>query len=81
MYKRQASTKCFRDFVKYTQQQGLQVEVPAAGTMWPLGGATAVSYTHLEREHNVENWKEEKVNAPKKGLWQRLAALLSLIHI
>ena len=28
-----------------------------------------------EREHNVENWKEEKVNAPKKGLWQRLAAL------
>ena len=24
-----ASTKCFQDFVKYTQQQGLQVEVPA----------------------------------------------------
>ena len=23
----------------------------------------------------MENWKEEKVNAPKKGLWQRLAAL------
>ena len=35
-----ASTKCFQDFVKYTQQQGLQVEVPAVGTMWPLGGAT-----------------------------------------
>ena len=35
-----ASTKCFKDFVKYTQQQGLQVEVPAVGTMWPLGGAT-----------------------------------------
>ena len=34
------STKCFQDFVKYTQQQGLQVEVPAVGTMWPLGGAT-----------------------------------------
>ena len=36
----EASTKCFRDFVKYTQQQGLQVEVPAVGTTWPLGGAT-----------------------------------------
>ena len=36
----EASTKCFQDFVKYTQQQGLQVEVPAVGTMWPLGGAT-----------------------------------------
>lgn len=35
-----ASTKCFKDFVKYTQQQGLQVEVPAVGTTWPLGGAT-----------------------------------------
>ena len=36
----EASTKCFQDFVKYTQQQGLQVEVPAVGTTWPLGGAT-----------------------------------------
>ena len=36
----EASTKCFRDFVKYTQQQGLQVEVPAVGTVWPLGSAT-----------------------------------------
>ena len=36
----EASTKCFKDFVKYTQQQGLQVEVPAVGTTWPLGGAT-----------------------------------------
>ena len=36
----EADTKCFQDFVKYTQQQGLQVEVPAVGTMWPLGGAT-----------------------------------------
>ena len=35
-----ASTKCFRDFVKYTQQQGLQVEVPAVGTTWPLGSAS-----------------------------------------
>ena len=35
----EASTKCFRDFVKYTQQQGLQVEVPAVGTTWPLGSA------------------------------------------
>ena len=36
----EASTKCFKDFVKYTQQQGLQVEVPAVGTTWALGGAT-----------------------------------------
>ena len=35
----EASTKCFRDFVKYTQQQGLQVKVPAVGTTWPLGSA------------------------------------------
>ena len=36
----EADTKCFRDFVKYTQQQGLSVEVPAAGTVWQLGSAT-----------------------------------------
>ena len=36
----EAETKCFRDFVKYTQQQGLSVEVPAAGTVWQLGSAT-----------------------------------------
>ena len=36
----EASTKCFKDFVKYTQQQNLQVEVPAVGTQWALGGAT-----------------------------------------
>ena len=35
-----ASTKCFQDFVKYTRQQGLAVEVPAAGTVWQLGSAT-----------------------------------------
>ena len=36
----EASTKCFQDFVKYTQQQGLQVEVPTVGTVWQLGSAT-----------------------------------------
>ncbi len=36
----QADTKCFQNFVKYTQQQGLAVEVPAVGTSWPLGSAT-----------------------------------------
>ena len=36
----EASTQCFQNFVKYTQQQGLQVEVPAVGTVWPLGSAT-----------------------------------------
>ena len=28
----ESSTKCFNDFVKYTQQQGLQLEVPSVGT-------------------------------------------------
>ena len=32
-------TKCFSDFVKYTQQQGLTVEVPAVGASWQLGSA------------------------------------------
>ena len=36
----ESSTKCFNDFVKYTQQQGLQLEVPSVGTVWPLGSAT-----------------------------------------
>ena len=36
----EASTKCFNDFVKYTRQQGLQLEVPSVGTVWPLGSAT-----------------------------------------
>ena len=36
----EASTKCFKDFVKYTQQQNLQVEVPTVGTQWALGSAT-----------------------------------------
>jgi len=36
----EGSTKCFNDFVKYTQQQGLQLEVPSVGTVWPLGSAT-----------------------------------------
>ena len=36
----EASTTCFKNFVKYTQQQGLQVEVPAVGAVWQLGSAT-----------------------------------------
>ena len=36
----EASTTCFKNFVKYTQQQGLQVEVPVVGTVWQLGSAT-----------------------------------------
>ncbi|MGN0706471.1 MAG: ComEC/Rec2 family competence protein [Faecalibacterium sp.] len=34
-----ADTACFKNFVKYTQQQGLSVEVPAVGTCWPLCSA------------------------------------------
>jgi len=46
----ESSTKCFNDFVKYTQQQGLQLEVPSVGTVWPLGSATVtiVDEVHLE---------------------------------
>ena len=36
----EADTACFRNFVKYTQQQGLEVEVPTVGTIWQLGSAT-----------------------------------------
>ena len=36
----ESSTKCFNDFVKYTRQQGLQLEAPPVGTVWPLGSAT-----------------------------------------
>ena len=36
----ESSTKCFNDFVKYTRQQGLQLEVPSVGTVWSLGSAT-----------------------------------------
>ena len=36
----EASTTCFKNFIKYTQQQGLQIEVPAVGTVWQLGSAT-----------------------------------------
>ena len=36
----ESSTNCFNDFVKYTQQQGLQLEVPSVGTVWQLGSAT-----------------------------------------
>lgn len=36
----QNDTQCFQDFVKYTQQQGLNIEVPAVGTSWQLGSAT-----------------------------------------
>ena len=32
-----ADTKCFEDFVNYTQQQGLTLEVPAVGATWQLG--------------------------------------------
>ena len=35
-----ADTKCFEDFVNYTQQQGLTLEVPAVGATWQLGSAT-----------------------------------------
>lgn len=34
-----AESKCFKDFVKYTEQQGLQVEIPTVGQTWQLGSA------------------------------------------
>ena len=51
----EASTKCFRDFVKYTQQQGLQVEVPAAGTVWPLGSATVTMLGPVAQYDNTND--------------------------
>ncbi len=35
----EATTACFKNFVKYTQQQNLQVEIPQVGDVWQLGGA------------------------------------------
>ena len=51
----EASTKCFRDFVKYTQQQGLQVEVPAVGTVWPLGSATVTMLGPVAQYDNTND--------------------------
>ena len=51
----EASTKCFQDFVKYTQQQGLQVEVPAAGTVWPLGSATVTMLGPVAQYDNTND--------------------------
>lgn len=50
----EASTKCFQNFVKYTQQQGLQVEVPTVGTVWQLGSATVQLLGPL-KEYNDTN--------------------------
>lgn len=35
----EGTTACFKNFVKYTQQQNLQVEVPQVGDVWQLGSA------------------------------------------
>ena len=51
----EASTKCFQDFVKYTQQQGLQVEVPAVGTVWPLGSATVTMLGPVAQYDNTND--------------------------
>ena len=51
----EASTKCFQDFVKYTQQQGLQVEVPTVGTVWPLGSATVTMLGPVAQYDNTND--------------------------
>ena len=51
----EASTKCFNDFVKYTRQQGLQVEVPAVGTTWPLGSATVTMLGPVAQYDDANN--------------------------
>ena len=51
----EASTKCFKDFVKYTQQQGLQVEVPAVGTVWQLGSATVTMLGPVAQYSDTNN--------------------------
>lgn len=35
----EGTTACFKNFVKYTQQQNLAVEVPTVGDVWQLGSA------------------------------------------
>ena len=56
----EASTKCFNDFVKYTQQQGLQLEVPCRGhPVGPLGSATVTMLgpvTQYERDQQHLAW-------------------------
>ena len=51
----EASTKCFQNFVKYTQQQGLQVEVPTVGTTWPLGSATVTMLGPVAQYDDTNN--------------------------
>jgi len=51
----EASTKCFKNFVKYTQQQGLQVEVPSVGTTWPLGSATVTMLGPVAQYDDTNN--------------------------
>ncbi len=51
----EASTKCFQNFVKYTQQQGLQVEVPAVGTVWQLGSATVQLLGPIKQYNNTND--------------------------
>ena len=51
----EASTKCFQNFVKYTQQQNLQVEVPAVGTTWPLGSATVTMLGPVAQYDDTNN--------------------------
>ena len=51
----EASTKCFNDFVKYTQQRGLQLEVPAVGTTWPLGSATVTMLGPVKQYDDTNN--------------------------
>ena len=51
----EASTKCFNDFVKYTQQQGLQLEVPTVGTTWPLGSATVTMLGPVAQYSDTNN--------------------------
>lgn len=51
----QADTVCFSNFVKYTQKQGLSVEVPAVGTVWQLGGATVQLLGPLKNYENTND--------------------------
>lgn len=51
----QAESTCFNNFVKYANQQGRQLEVPAAGTTWQLGGATLHLLGPLRQYEDTNN--------------------------
>lgn len=51
----EASTVCFQNFVKYTHQQNLELEVPQVGDVWQLGSARVELLGPVERYTDTNN--------------------------